>query len=60
MATSCIVMALLPTYNEIGITASIIIILCRIVQGMSSMGEVIGTEVYLTEFTLSLQYNILL
>ncbi|WP_338390883.1 MFS transporter [Rickettsia asembonensis] len=32
MATSCIVMALLPTYNEIGITASIIII----VQGMSS------------------------
>ncbi|AAY62178.1 sugar (and other) transporter family protein [Rickettsia felis str. Pedreira] len=51
MATSCIVMALLPTYNEIGITASIIIILCRIVQGMSSMGEVIGTEVYLTEFT---------
>ncbi|WP_341786926.1 MFS transporter [Rickettsia endosymbiont of Cantharis rufa] len=51
MATSCIVIALLPTYNEIGITASIIIILCRIAQGMSSMGEVIGTEVYLTEFT---------
>lgn len=51
MATSCVVMSLLPTYNEIGIKASIIIIVCRIIQGMSSMGEVIGTEVYLTEFT---------
>ncbi|ABV75519.1 MFS type sugar transporter [Rickettsia akari str. Hartford] len=51
MDTSCIVMALLPTYNAIGITASIIIILCRIVQGMYAIGEVIGTEIYLTEFT---------
>lgn len=51
MATSCVVMALLPTYNEIGVKASIIIIVCRIIQGMSSMGEVIGTEIYLTEFT---------
>lgn len=49
MAISCIIMANLPTYSQIGITASWIMILCRIAQGMSSMGEAIGAEVYLTE-----------
>ena len=42
MAVSCIIMYILPTYNDIGITASYIMILCRAMQGMSSMGEVIG------------------
>jgi MFS family permease len=42
-------MYILPTYNDIGITASYIMILCRAMQGMSSMGEVIGAEIYLTE-----------
>lgn len=49
MAVSCIIMYILPTYNEIGITASYIMIVCRAMQGMSSMGEVIGAEIYLTE-----------
>jgi MHS family proline/betaine transporter-like MFS transporter len=49
MAISCIVMANLPTYTQIGITASWIMIFCRIAQGMSSMGEIIGAEIYLTE-----------
>lgn len=49
MAISCIIMANLPTYSQIGITASWIMILCRMAQGMSSMGEAIGAEVYLTE-----------
>jgi MHS family proline/betaine transporter-like MFS transporter len=49
MAVSCIIMYILPTYNDIGITASYIMILCRAMQGMSSMGEVIGAEIYLTE-----------
>jgi len=49
MSGSCIVMAALPTYAEIGIAASYAIILCRIIQGMSSMGEIIGAQVYLTE-----------
>lgn len=51
MATSCIFMANLPTYAQVGITASWMVTLCRIVQGMSSMGEVIGAGVYLTEIT---------
>ncbi|MCE3230242.1 MAG: transporter [Alphaproteobacteria bacterium] len=49
MAISCLVMANLPTYAQIGITAAWVVTLCRILQGMSSMGEVIGAEIYLTE-----------
>ncbi len=49
MAGSCLMMANLPTYEQIGITASWAVTICRIVQGMSSMGEIIGAELYLTE-----------
>lgn len=49
MAASCFTIAILPTYAEIGVTASIIMVLCRISQGMSSVGEIIGAEIYLTE-----------
>jgi MFS transporter, MHS family, proline/betaine transporter len=49
MALSCIVMAILPTYAQIGIAASWIMIVCRILQGMSSIGEIIGAELYLAE-----------
>ena len=49
MSLSCIVMAILPTYSQIGIIASWAIMLCRIIQGMSSIGEIIGAEIYLTE-----------
>lgn len=59
MAVTCIIMAISPTYAEIGITASVIITLCRIVQGISSMGEKIGAEIYLTEtFNPPLQYRV--
>ncbi|MDF3033838.1 MAG: transporter [Alphaproteobacteria bacterium] len=49
MAISCIVMANLPTYAQIGITAAWIVTICRVLQGMSSMGEIVGAEIYLTE-----------
>ncbi|WP_425360271.1 MULTISPECIES: MFS transporter [unclassified Candidatus Tisiphia] len=51
MACSCSMMFILPTYAQIGITASILITICRIVQGMSSLGEAIGAELYLMEMT---------
>ncbi len=51
MAVSCIMMATLPTYAQIGITAAWLVTLCRIAQGLSSMGEVIGAEIYMTEIT---------
>ncbi|MCE3230613.1 MAG: transporter [Alphaproteobacteria bacterium] len=49
MAISCLVMANLPTYAQIGIAAAWIMMICRIAQGISSMGEVMGAEIYLTE-----------
>lgn len=49
MAISCTIMANLPTYAQIGIAATWIITCCRIVQGLSSMGEIIGAEVYMSE-----------
>ncbi len=51
MAFSCILMANLPTYSQIGIAASWLITACRIIQGMSSVGEIVGAELYLTEIT---------
>jgi MFS family permease len=49
MALACLTMANVPTYEEIGIAASIIVTTCRILQGMSSVGEIVGAELYLTE-----------
>ncbi|MCC8399007.1 MAG: MFS transporter [Rickettsia endosymbiont of Platyusa sonomae] len=49
MAISCVIMANVPTYAQIGIAASIIITVCRVLQGMSSVGEIVGAELYLTE-----------
>ncbi len=51
MAISCIIMATLPTYAQVGITAAWLVTLCRVAQGLSSMGEVIGAEIYMTEIT---------
>jgi MFS family permease len=49
MATSCLIMATLPTYAQIGIAASILMTFCRILQSLSSMGEVMGASIYLSE-----------
>jgi MHS family proline/betaine transporter-like MFS transporter len=51
MSASCLVMANLPTYAEVGITASVLVTICRMVQGLSSMGEIIGADIYVTEIT---------
>ncbi len=51
MSVSCVIMANLPTYAEIGITAAWAVTICRIMQGMSSMGEIIGAQIYITEIT---------
>jgi MHS family proline/betaine transporter-like MFS transporter len=50
MGTSCIGIFYLPTYNDIGVWASIMITFYRVLQGMSSMGEIVGGEIYLTEY----------
>lgn len=59
MALSCLVMANVPTYAQVGITASWIVTICRILQGLSSLGEIIGAEIYLLEtFKPPLMYPI--
>jgi MHS family proline/betaine transporter-like MFS transporter len=49
MSISCLIMANLPTYAQIGVAASWMVTICRIVQGMSSMGEISGAQIYLSE-----------
>jgi len=49
MGISCLIMFWVPTYSEIGIWASITVTICRILQGMSSLGEVTGAHVYIAE-----------
>ncbi len=49
MSISCLIMANLPTYEQIGISAAWIMIICRMAQGMSSMGEIIGAQIYIAE-----------
>jgi MFS family permease len=49
MAGCCFAMMLIPTYAQIGFTASLLITACRVIQGMSSMGEIIGAALYVTE-----------
>ncbi len=56
MAGSCLTMGMFPTYTEIGIWATVAILLCRMVQGFSSLGEIIGAGVYLAE-TLKSPYK---
>jgi len=58
MSLSCILMASLPTYSQIGITASWLVTICRMVQGLSAMGEVTGANIYILLRSLSRRYNI--
>ena len=51
MASCSFTIASLPGYAEIGIISSVILIVCRMLQGFSSVGEVIGAQVYITEVT---------
>lgn len=51
MAFCSFMIASLPTYEKIGITASIVMILCRMLQGFSSIGEFIGALTYVAEST---------
>lgn len=49
MATSCLILANLPTYSQIGIAASYIITICRMIQGMAASSETSGAQIFLKE-----------
>ncbi len=46
---STVLISVIPSYDEIGITASILLILLRLIQGLSIGGEYSGTMIYLAE-----------
>ncbi|MFO1057332.1 MAG: MFS transporter [Dongiaceae bacterium] len=49
MSVPTFVIGLLPTYQQIGVAASVLMVLCRAVQGLSVGGEYTGSAVFLTE-----------
>jgi MFS family permease len=46
---TCFIMAFLPTYAQIGMWATWAILVCRMLQGFASMGEIVGAQLLLTE-----------
>ena len=46
---TCIAIAMMPTYNTIGIIASFAITLCRIIQGIMATGEFYSAHIYIAE-----------
>ena len=51
MAVPTFVIGCLPTYAEIGIAASLLMLLCRVVQGLAVGGEYTSSAVFLAETT---------
>lgn len=49
MAVPTLIMGLLPTYAEIGIWASLLMLLCRMMQGLAVGGEYTSSAVFLAE-----------
>jgi MHS family proline/betaine transporter-like MFS transporter len=49
MATTCLIMANAPTYAQVGVAAAWLVTLCRALQGIASMGEIVGAQLFLTE-----------
>src|SRR5215471_16875879 len=49
MGGATMLIGLLPTYNRIGVTAPLLLVLLRVVQGLSLGGEFTGSMVYTTE-----------
>jgi MHS family proline/betaine transporter-like MFS transporter len=49
MAVPTFVIGLLPTYAEIGIAASLLMLVCRIMQGLAVGGEYTSSAVFLAE-----------
>jgi MHS family proline/betaine transporter-like MFS transporter len=49
MAVPTLVMGLLPTYSQIGIWAAVLMLLCRMMQGLAVGGEYTSSAVFLAE-----------
>ncbi len=52
MAVPTFAIGLLPTYEDIGVAASLLMLICRILQGLAVGGEYTGSAVFLAETAL--------
>ncbi len=59
MAASTLLIGLLPTYDQIGIWAPILLLIARIIQGFSTGGEYAGAMVYIAESSPDNKRNML-
>ncbi|MFP7493024.1 MFS transporter [Terribacillus saccharophilus] len=59
MAFSTLLIGLLPTYDQIGIWAPILLLVARVIQGFSTGGEYAGAMVYIAESSPDNKRNIL-
>lgn len=49
MGVATLAVACMPTYNEIGVWASVSMLICRVMQGVASAGDFVGATVYVVE-----------
>ena len=49
MAVTCAIIPNIPPYSQCGIYSTVLIIMCRVLQGFSSTGESKGAEVFVAE-----------
>lgn len=49
MSAATVALGLLPTHNQIGVAAAVLLLLCRLVQGFSAGGEYSGANIFVIE-----------
>src|SRR5215475_4507727 len=59
MGGATLLLGLLPTYNQIGVAAPLLLVLMRLIQGFSLGGEFTGSMVYTTELASPLMRGLI-